>query len=94
MRKAVHGSLSGLKRGRSWATLTGYSLADLRSHIEALFVPGMMWTNYGTWHVDHIRPLSSFRISGPDCPQFREAWALDNLQPLWAIDNIRKGAKW
>ena len=94
IRKAVHGSLKGLKRGRSWVDLTGYTLADLRAHLAALFVDGMSWENYGDWHVDHIRPLSSFAITGPDCPEFRAAWALTNLQPLWARDNLVKGSRW
>jgi hypothetical protein len=28
-----------------------------------------------------------------DCYDFKRAWALSNLQPLWAIDNQRKSAK-
>lgn len=75
-------------------TLVGYTLADLRAHLEARFVDGMSWENIGAWHVDHRRPLASFDISGPDCPEFKAAWALSNLQPLWARDNLIKGAKW
>jgi hypothetical protein len=57
IRKAVHGSLRGLKRGRPWCVLTGYSVADLKEHLETRFTEGMTWENYGKWHVDHIRPL-------------------------------------
>jgi hypothetical protein len=94
VRHAVCQSLRGGKAGRSWQTLVGYSLDELRAHLEAQFTDGMSWENAGKWHVDHRRPLSSFKITGPDCPEFRAAWALENLQPLWARDNLRKGAKW
>ena len=47
----------------------------------------------GEWHIDHIVPLASFVIAGPDDPELRRAWALTNLRPLWAKDNMRKGAK-
>lgn len=29
----------------------------------------------------------------PDDPEFRECWALSNLQPLWAKDNMSKHAR-
>lgn len=95
MRAAVGQSLRGLKdRSRTFA-LVGYTVEELKAHLEAQFVEGMSWDNYGPiWHVDHIKPLAVHRITGPDCPEFKAAWALSNLRPLWAIDNIRKGAKW
>lgn len=93
-RHAVNMSLNGTKRGRKWQTLVGYTIDDLKAHLEAQFTDGMTWENIGQWHVDHIRPLSSFTIAGPDCPEFKAAWALSNLQPLWKPDNLKKGAKW
>jgi len=52
----------------------------------------MSWENIGDWHIDHIVPLSRFKVSGPDDPELRRAWALTNLRPLWAKDNMRKSA--
>ena len=51
----------------------------------------MTWENHGIngWHIDHIRPLSGFNMSDPE--QAAEAWALTNLRPLWAKDNVAKG---
>jgi hypothetical protein len=60
-------------------------------HLEILFTPGMSWDNYGEWHVDHIRPLSRFNLSDP--AQQRAAFHWSNHQPLWAEDNLSKGAK-
>lgn len=60
--------------------LLGYSADELKNHLESLFTDGMSWNNYGEWHIDHIKPLSSFE---PDTPP-SIVNALVNLQPLWA----------
>lgn len=81
------------KEGRALEELLGYSIAELMRHLEALFLPGMSWDNYGRWHVDHKRPMASFEFKSADDPGFHACWALNNLQPLWACDNQRKNAK-
>jgi hypothetical protein len=92
MRHALAGT-AYKKGGKSWVNIVGYDVAELKSHLESLFRPGMTWDNYGEWHVDHIVPVSSFEYDSYDHPEFRKCWALSNLQPLWAEDNLRKGAK-
>jgi 5-methylcytosine-specific restriction endonuclease McrA len=86
----------GAKARQRTFDLLGYTAEELIAHVSALFQQGMTWNNYGRdgWHIDHIRPLASFQYSTPQCPEFRQAWALANLQPLWADDNRRKHAKW
>jgi len=69
----------------------GCSLEELRVHLEASFQAGMSWDNYGKWHIDHMRPISSFDLSDP--VQVRECFRYTNLQALWAIDNLRKSNK-
>jgi len=64
------------------------------THLEGLFKPGMSWANHGAWHIDHIRPRSAFTYSSPTDRDFADCWALSNLQPLWAEENLRKAAKW
>ena len=59
-------------------------------HIEDNFKNGMSWDNYGEWHIDHIRPISSFPVDAKPS----EVNALSNLRPLWANENISKGNKW
>ena len=86
-------SASRGKQGRRWECLVGYSIDDLKSHLERQFVKGMNWENMGGWHIDHIVPLSRFRFIGPDDPEFRAAWAMANLRPLWAAENIKKHAR-
>lgn len=92
MSAAVRQSLTLGKQGWRWEKLVGYSLADLMAHLERQFERGMSWSNRGEWHIDHIRPLAGFRFQTPADPQFREAWALTNLRPLWAVDNLTKRA--
>ena len=52
----------------------------------------MGWHNMNEWHIDHIKPLASFDLS--DEAQQKIAFHYTNQQPLWAIDNLRKGAKY
>lgn len=73
----------------------GYSLNDLKKHLEKQFKNGMSWDNYGCngWHVDHICPVSSFSYESYNDDAFKKCWSLDNLQPLWALDNLKKSNK-
>ena len=81
------------KGGRAFDDLP-YSPIELCEHLESQFTDGMSWENRSEWHIDHIRPVASFDFDSTDHPDFKKCWALNNLQPLWAADNIRKGAKW
>ena len=71
----------------------GCSIQQLRAHLESNFQPGMSWHNYGRtgWHIDHIRPLADFDLT--DSRQLQQACHYTNLQPLWASDNLRTGAR-
>lgn len=91
MKTAIRKALAGNKAGRKWEDLVGYTVKDLMMRLEGLFSEGMTWENMGEWHVDHIIPKSSFDYKDTGDASFKEAWALDNLQPLWAADNMSKG---
>jgi len=82
------------KNWKSWESLVGYKLSDLKDHLEKLFRPGMSWNNWGEWHIDHKRPISSFNIHSSDDEDFKECWSLDNLQPLWKHENLTKSSKY
>ncbi len=73
--------------------LLGYTIEELMNHLEKQFTDGMTWENYGEWHVDHIIPMASFMFESTDDIGFKLCWCLNNLQPLWAIDNLSKGTK-
>lgn len=82
------------KGGKAWKLFAGYDCVTLKAHLEAKFLPHMSWDNYGDWHIDHVRPIASFDFTVDFEDTVRACWAISNLQPLWAIDNIKKGKKW
>ena len=77
------------KGGRSIALL-GCSIDRLKDHLDK---PGMSWDNWSPdgWHIDHIIPCAAFDFSKLD--QQKQCFNFKNLQPLWAKDNMSKGAK-
>lgn len=85
MLNSVIRRFGGKKEGSTYQIL-GYSAAELKEHMEKLFVDGMTWDNWGKWHIDHITPISKFEKNTD--PKIVNS--LDNLQPLWMEDNIRK----
>ena len=70
-----------------------YSPENLIEHLESKFKDDMTWDNYGEWHVDHIKPISLFQITEIGDNEFMSCWSLENLQPLWGEENIRKSNK-
>lgn len=89
----IRRSIRNEKANRHWESLVGYTINDLMRHLESQFQQGMCWDNCGKWHLDHRRPISSFHFISPDNEQFKQCWSLNNLQPLWAVDNLSKGSK-
>jgi len=92
---AIYRSLRSGKSGKHWEEIVGYSVEQLKEHIEKQFEPWMSWGNYGkfTWHIDHILPVSSFNYDSTESEDFKKCWALKNLRPLRAKENHSKGSK-
>lgn len=80
--------INGGGSGRRLGAVISYTIGDLKQHIEAQFEPGMSWHNRRDWHIDHIRPLSSFENKLDP-----SAWDLPNLRPIWATENLKKSWK-
>lgn len=86
--------LRGNKNWRHWEDLVGYTVDQLKCHLEKKFLVGMSWENYGkVWEIDHKIPVSAFNFETPDDLDFRRCWALKNLQPLWKTDNREKSGR-
>lgn len=78
-------------RAKNWFDIFGCSNTEMIQHIESLFTDGMNWSNYGRtgWHIDHIYPLS--KAESREDLYLRAHYT--NLQPLWAVDNLKKSNK-
>jgi len=71
--------------------LLGCSIEELKNHLQQLFTEGMSFDNYGEWHIDHKIPCDSFDLAKED--DRIKCFHFSNLQPLWAIDNLKKSNK-
>ena len=80
---------SGYVKPQGLGSLLGTTLADAKAHLEAKFDAGMSWDNYGQWHIDHVVPFASAK----SLEEVVRLCHYTNLQPLWAKDNLSKGAK-
>lgn len=98
LKKRIRSRLREMLAGRlsaSTEALLGYTKERLADHIERQFTRGMTWERLlaGEIHIDHIVPVSAFSITEEGSPDFLACWALSNLRPMWAKDNLRKQAK-
>lgn len=79
-------------KSESTILLTGCDTHFLVGYLEARFLPGMKWSNYGSiWEIDHRIPCASFDLR--DESHQRSCFHYSNLQPLFVGDNRRKHAK-
>lgn len=95
MRKAIKQN----KAGRHWETLVDYSMVDLINRLKSTVPQGYSWNQdfvngNGALHIDHKRPMSSFDFNTVEDEEFKQCFALDNLQLLPAIENMKKNAKY
>ncbi len=86
-------SLGRKKNGYHWENLVNYTIEQLKSWLEKQFVDGMSLENYGKWHIHHIIPISFFQYNSFNDTEFRMCWRLENLKPLWAVDNLKHKKK-
>jgi hypothetical protein len=92
LRSRLNAALKKNFKAGSSVTDLGCSIEELKVYLESKFQPGMSWENHGKWHLDHIKPLSSFDLT--DEEQLKSAVHFSNLQPLWAKDNLKKYVKY
>ena len=94
---SMHAALKKNKSNYFWEDLVGYTIEELKEHLEEQFEEWMSWDNWGridedyrTWQIDHIKPKNSFDFDSPEDKEFKECWALENLRPLDSYRNIRE----
>ena len=90
LRGRIWAALKGGKKSTNTMKLVGCSIEEFKNHLEKQFKPGMSWDNQGMkgWHIDHIKPCSSFDLTDPE--QQRQCFNWTNMQPLWAHENFTK----
>jgi len=73
--------------------LLGCTIDYFKQYMENQFTEGMSWGNMGRegWHIDHKKPCDSFDLSNPG--EQKICFHYSNMQPLWRIDNLKKGTK-
>lgn len=74
--------------------LFDFTFGEFIVKFESQFQLGMSWDNYGEWHIDHIIPDSAYQYSSIKDVGFKKSWNLNNLQPLWAKENLKKGNRY
>jgi hypothetical protein len=79
-----------LEKGLMAFEILGCDFLTLKNHFESLFTEGMTWGNMGLWHIDHKRPLAIAKTE-EDLIKLNH---YTNLQPLWSLDNLKKGARY
>lgn len=92
MRQALNAKQN---RENNLEVVLGFSIAELRNHMERQFTRGMTWEKFkgGEIHIDHIIPISAFNIRELGDEEWRSCWCLSNLRPAWAEANLKKSNK-
>lgn len=91
LRSRLNGAIRGNFKSGSAVSDLGCSIDYLKKYLESQFKDRMSWENQGDWHIDHQIPLSIVDLQ--DRESFLQVTHYTNLQPLWAIDNLRKSNK-
>jgi hypothetical protein len=92
IRVRIKDVLRGHSKSNSTINMLGCTIDELWKHLESTFKPGMTKKNHGLWHIDHIRPCSSFDLSKPE--EQVKCFHYTNLQALWAHENLSKSNKY
>ena len=92
MRNLRSSQNSVLKGKQSTTKGLGCDGKFLKEYLEEQFTEGMTWDNYGLggWTIDHKLPLDLIKTNPELIPKIIH---YTNLQPMWHIDNIKKGKK-
>ncbi len=82
------------------------NIIEIKKYLELQFEPWMNWSNWGkyvadkwddndsstwVWQIDHIVPQASLPYDSMVHPNFKKCWALENLRPLSAKQNVLDG---
>ena len=103
---AIAIKLSGSQKDGSCSQHLPFSMDELKEHLEKQFKSWMTWDNHGkynsktwddndlstwVWQIDHIAPQSDLPYTSMEDDNFKKCWALENLRPLSAKQNLMDG---
>jgi len=92
LRRVLWGALNGRDKSKKTLELLGCTIEEFKKYIESKFTKRMSWDKMHLIHIDHIKPCAAFDLTNPE--EQAKCFHYTNLQPLWAIDNLKKGAKY
>jgi hypothetical protein len=88
-----HTSGGKVNKHHSAIKLIGCDIEYYKQYLEQQFQLDMSWENYGTlWEIDHIKPCALFDLTKEE--EQKQCFHHTNTQPLYKIDNRRKGDKY
>jgi hypothetical protein len=83
--KGVISRVKSGKNGKKTKDILGYTDLEFKKHIESLFINNMSWETKDM-QIDHIIPVVAFKEDTP----LNIINSLENLRPIYKIDNIIK----
>jgi hypothetical protein len=108
VRSLVKKALAGKKKGSSINKYLPYTFDQLMQNLASQFEPWMNENNHGKydtktwndndpstwkWQLDHIIPQSDLPYTSMTDDNFQRCWALENLRPYSAKQNIKDGPR-
>jgi hypothetical protein len=92
LRSLIKNSMKKLNYKKSSKTekILGCDFEFFQLYMELQFKPGMRWDNHAEWHIDHKTPISWAKTE----EEVIKLNHFTNLQPLWAVENIKKGNRY
>lgn len=96
------------KNGLSCKKYLDYTIKQLKDHLQSNFESWMTWENQGkynpniwndndtstwTWQLDHIVPQSKLPYVNMTDENFKKCWALENLRPYSAKQNVIENSR-
>lgn len=79
----------GFSKKTKTSKILGCDYDFFKKYIENKFKDGMTWGNRTEWNLDHIIPISLAKTE----EELIKLNHYTNFQPLWKIENIKKGNK-
>ena len=75
----------------SYDEMIGCNRNEFKNYIYNNLLEGMTLDNFGKWEMDHIIPISEFKVENLN--EIKTCFNYTNIKPMWKIDNRQKSNK-